>query len=223
MWAPRPFFNANIRTAVPSSVLLQLFCPFQPHGPYFWVKLWVSICEQLWDLTNFSGRSLPPDQDWQEVFVKVKDVSRNATWMAIFSAYPSEELTKSAFLGFYDLLCNIPKFGLSFEILKDIPKHPEHIPCFQDSQSWLIMVSCMQGECLQRAGLTLQSNFKWDTSLLHWESLIWLLGHRLWLCNQRVFSLQNTCIFQIPCLDKAWWRRSCSGIPWFLLAHCVCC
>lgn len=39
------------------------------------------------------------------------------------SAHPSEELDNAPFLDFRDLLSNIPKFGLSFEILQGTPKH----------------------------------------------------------------------------------------------------
>lgn len=56
------------------------------------------------------------------------------------SLRPSEELAKSAFLVFYDLLSNSPNFRLFFEILQDVPKHTEYIPFFQDSEAWLIMV-----------------------------------------------------------------------------------
>lgn len=38
-------------------------------------------------------------------------------------------------------------------------------------------------------------------------------------CAISVFSLQNTCLFQISCTGKAWWKRSCSGVLCFLLAQ----
>lgn len=116
LWALRPFFNGSTRTAVPKAPL-----PFPATWfPHFWVSL--NLHGEPWGLTDPSDTSLPPHGDWQEVFEQVNHSSRNTLWVAAFL-----ELDNAPFLDFHDLLSNIPKSGLSFEILQDTPKH---IPCF---------------------------------------------------------------------------------------------
>lgn len=137
------------------------------------------------------------------------------------SCYPGEELAKSALLVCYDQLSDSPKSGLSFEILQDITQHTEHVPCFQDSQAWLIMVSLHAQKT--------PSKSRFDTAK-QFEARLFLASLGIfdlapWVCtlvqSKGFFLCMTPASFKYPALDKACWKRRCSGMLCFFLAQYV--